>query len=402
MREWMKRLPEMEAALADAQELGGASWSHHMANKKSFSLGKAPLTLGIEDQLIAYIKEIKAKGELPVSSRLLKEKAEELRPGVFGIPPDDDVVAIRKYEGKINSWCHRFLRRHRISGVNESPLKRRTFGSVASPTVSTSGPTVSTSGPTVSTSGGGGGNGSSGFAFSSGLPGLSGLVASAAGAVGISSIPGASPPQMLSLASASSTTAYTAPLAANTATATTTIDTTAFTTTATAAPASVAATAEITTVATTTPATTTAATTTAVGTIEPNSSDSVVHGRSATPGAAAVGGPRVVAATSYLGITPQAPPAQPGHASWPSPTMNLASFPSLANNSMSRDGASALTKGALQDPAAHQHSTAPGESGAVRNESSAVLDEGGAVSDEGGAEPTESDSPVRVDDDDDA
>lgn len=40
VREWMKRLPEMEDALEQAQAVGGESASRHTRNKKSMSRGR--------------------------------------------------------------------------------------------------------------------------------------------------------------------------------------------------------------------------------------------------------------------------------------------------------------------------------------------------------------------------
>lgn len=282
----MRRLPEMENALAEAAELGGASWSNHMSNKKSFSLGKAPLTIGIEDDLIAYIKEIKAKGEFPVSSRLLKEKAEELSPGVFGIVPHDDPAAMRKHEGKINSWCHRFLRRHRITGINEGPIKRRTFNTSASSAASHASSSS---------------NGAAGVSLS--LPQQAQSFV-AAGAVGIASAPGSSSSQVPSYSTTAATTTHTSLLSATTA----------------AAAAAAAA--------------TNMAASSANNALAAQGSAAAAAAAAAGLSTPGVGGPRIVPATSFLGVPVPAQPVQQGHIAWPTPVATVGSFPILSGNAV--------------------------------------------------------------------
>ncbi|CAM9608676.1 unnamed protein product [Sphacelaria rigidula] len=288
VREWMRRLPEMENALSEAAELGGASWSNHMSNKKSFSLGKAPLTIGIEDDLIAYIKEIKSKGEFPVSSRLLKEKAEELSPGVFGIVPHDDPAAMRKHEGKINSWCHRFLRRHRITGINEGPIKRRTFNTSASSAASHASSSS---------------NGAAGVSLS--LPQHAQSFV-AAGAVGIASAPGSSSSQVPSY-STTATTAHPSLLST--------------TTTAAAAAAAAAA-------------ATNMAASSANNALAAQGSAAAAAAAAAGLSNAGVGGPRIVPATSFLGVPVPAQPVQQGHIAWPTPVATVGSFPIMSGNAV--------------------------------------------------------------------
>lgn len=68
-----------------------------------------------------------------VSSRAVKDKAQELMPEVFGVAPswerdgDDYPVAFKKHEAKISSWCHRFLKRHRVASLceNPNPIKKK-------------------------------------------------------------------------------------------------------------------------------------------------------------------------------------------------------------------------------------------------------------------------------------
>lgn len=127
-REWTKRLPDMERALAQAKMRGGARGPEHVRSKMSVSLGRMPVTHSIEAQLLRFIQESEAKAGqgILMSSRLVKDKPQELLPGVFGRPPPrENLVAVRQHEGKISSWCHRFLKRHGVKiSVCKTPLMR--------------------------------------------------------------------------------------------------------------------------------------------------------------------------------------------------------------------------------------------------------------------------------------
>ena len=104
---------------------------------------QVPSTHKIEDQLLAFIEQESASysnglsrvaGLKKVSSRAVKDKAQELMPDVFGVAPspddnyggggDDYQAAMKRHEAKISSWCHRFLRRHRVTSLCENPLKK--------------------------------------------------------------------------------------------------------------------------------------------------------------------------------------------------------------------------------------------------------------------------------------
>ncbi|CAN0535445.1 unnamed protein product, partial [Ectocarpus sp. 12 AP-2014] len=149
VREWMRRLPEMEAELARAQTDGGEKVSRHVRRKKSMSNGRVPATHKIEEELLAFIQRESSScsfsngvaqaaaaasgSKKKVSSRAVKDKAQELMPDVFGVVPswerdgDDYPVAFKRYEAKMSSWCHRFLKRHRVANLceNPNPIKKK-------------------------------------------------------------------------------------------------------------------------------------------------------------------------------------------------------------------------------------------------------------------------------------
>ncbi|KAG5192896.1 hypothetical protein JKP88DRAFT_291315 [Tribonema minus] len=142
LREWKRSQPLLRAAASQGiQHIGpttrrNANFNLEVDNNEQAeqappvpapAASSQPISADIEPELVAWIARMcdavaqqhgaaaAAPPRARLTSRMVKDRALELRPGLFGErPPPEDCVAHAAWQHKVASWYERFMRRHRL------------------------------------------------------------------------------------------------------------------------------------------------------------------------------------------------------------------------------------------------------------------------------------------------
>ena len=83
----------------------------------SLNTGRVRTNVEAEREIVDWINDLRSEGiSVRVSTRMIKNKANELNPTFFGVrPPASDLQGNVRYKKRQTAWCRRFLPAYRFS-----------------------------------------------------------------------------------------------------------------------------------------------------------------------------------------------------------------------------------------------------------------------------------------------
>ncbi|CAB1108371.1 unnamed protein product [Ectocarpus sp. CCAP 1310/34] len=118
LAEWVRKVPEYEAALAaEGGKFKGLKSKKNAKNRMSLNTGRVRTNREAEQAIVDWINDLRSESiSARVSTKMLKHKAIELNPTFFGERPlVSDLAGNHKYKKKLSQWCRRFLKVYRFS-----------------------------------------------------------------------------------------------------------------------------------------------------------------------------------------------------------------------------------------------------------------------------------------------
>ena len=105
---WMKKIDEMEAELSQAAQKGATKGEKKAQKRMSLNTGRIKSNADAELEIVAWINDLRSDSiSARVSTAMIKHKALELNPNVFGErPAPSDLAGSIRYR-KRTAWCTR-------------------------------------------------------------------------------------------------------------------------------------------------------------------------------------------------------------------------------------------------------------------------------------------------------